>query len=154
MRIVRAQLQDVPRIMECARQFTAILPDCTLDEAHYGNLWRRVIEAGAGAIFLLETDEGGVAGGIGGICTPDILTGQLVAVELFWYVQPEHRHGLFPVRLLREYERWASGQGCVHVSMIYMEASMPERMKEFYERSGYRLLETVYRKRLKGAITP
>lgn len=148
MKLIKAGVDDVPRIMECAREFTSVIPDCQLDEAHYAESWRGFLNAGNGVILLLETAVGQVAGGLGGIVHPDLLSGKLNAVELFWYVKPEYRGGTWPVRLLREFEVWAATRGCDQVCMIHMECSMPARLKEFYLRSGYQLIETVYRKNL------
>lgn len=141
--------------MDCAREFTSVIPDCPLNERHYEAAWKQFLGSGAGVIFLLEEDkpltanyEPKVLGGIGGICHPDLLTGRLTAVELFWYVKPEHRKGIWPVRLLKAFEKWAALMRCHEVAMIHMECSMPERLKEFYQRRGYTLFETMYRKRI------
>jgi GNAT superfamily N-acetyltransferase len=147
MRIFQAVVEDVPRILECARQFTSIIPDCPLDEKHYVAAWREFLQSRVGVIFLMEQD-GKICGGLGGACHPELLTGHKIAVELFWYVQPEHRGGTHPIRLLHEFETWATAQGCRSVSMIHMECSMPGTMKQMYTRLGYELFETIYRKTL------
>jgi GNAT superfamily N-acetyltransferase len=149
VRLFQATIDDIPRIMDCAREFTSIIPDCPLNEAHYEAEWRKFFNSGNGVIYLME-HEGEIAGGIGGIKCPDLLTGRASAIELFWYVKPEFRSGTWPVRLLREFEQWAVMRGCHEISMIHMECSMPERMKEFYTRNGYELFETMYRKRIGG----
>lgn len=148
MRIVRATIEDLPRILECAREFTSIIPGCPLDEAHYVATWREFLLSGAGAIFLIEND-GEVVGGIGGVSHPDLLTGRKIAIELFWYVKEKFRGGLHSIRLLFEFEAWAKQVECTQVNMIHMECSMPSEMKSIYERQGYELFETVYRKELK-----
>jgi GNAT superfamily N-acetyltransferase len=147
MNLIRANESDVPRIMECARQFCAIIPDVPLDEPGYASYWMDCLRDNSGVIFLLE-HEGEVAGGIGGVYSKEPLTGRRIAVELFWYVKPEYRGGSWPVRLLREFETWSVMAGCSHVCMIHMECSQPDRMGEFYQRRGYQLFETVYRKKL------
>lgn len=147
MRLFEATSADVPRIMECAREFTALLPDCPLNENHYRLFWERELSSKKGIIYLLE-HEGVIVGGIGGIASPDLLTGKLSAVELFWYVKPDYRKGLWPIRLLKCFEEWAKLKGCATISMILMEASQPAEMRHFYERAGYSLLETQYRKNL------
>ena len=146
MRIIEAKPSDVPRIMACAREFCALLK-VNLNEAHYAAVWTRFMEEGRGGMFLME-DAGRIVGGIGGITADDLLTGEREAVELFWYVQPEFRKGLAPIRLLNHFEDWAAGAGCKGVAMIHMEASMPQELKLFYEKRGYRLLESHYRKTL------
>jgi len=147
MNIIRATILDVPRILECAREFCSIIPNCPLDELHYASEWERFITDHTGAIFLMEHD-GVVCGGIGGVAHPNLLTGKKIAVELFWYVKPEYRVGTWPIRLLREFESWACLAGCVSVNMIHMECSMPETMKNIYKRLGYGLFETIYNKDL------
>ena len=145
MRIIRATLDDLPRIMDCAREFTSIIPDCPLHETHYLASWREFLSSNSGVIFLIEND-GEVVGGIGGVSHPDLLTGRKIAVELFWYVKEAFRTGTHPIRLLHEFESWAQAIGCTQVNMIHMECSMPESMKSIYERQGYELFETIYRK--------
>ena len=147
MRLIEATVSDVPRIMECAREFCAVLKQ-PLNENHYGQFWSATLSFNQGIIFLLEDGAAKVAGGIGGIKLPNLLSGEMSAVELFWYVKPEFRKGLWPVRLLKQFERWAFEHGCAEVAMIYMEDSQPEKMRSFYERSGYTLRESHYTKKL------
>jgi GNAT superfamily N-acetyltransferase len=149
MRIFKAQLEDITRIMECAREFCAVLGH-ELNELHYANFWLFKISDHDGVIFLLE-HEGEVVGGIGGIKSSQPLSGKLVAVELFWYVKEKYRNGLWPMRLLSEFERWSEECGCESISMIHMEKSMPDHLKKVYQRMGYELIETVHSKSiLKG----
>lgn len=150
MRLIRASVADIPRIMECAREFTHTLA-AELNEAHYQRVWEGILERDAGVIFLLETDAGQIAGGLGGVKSQCFLSGQCMAVELFWYCKEEHRRGTWPIRLLREFERWAAQSGCEFCHMIHMEGSMPEHLKSLYARLGYTLLETTHRKRLPPA---
>lgn len=144
MRIFKAAIIDIPRIMECAREFCAVLGH-DFDEASYHKFWIKTIFDGNGDIFLLE-HEGGVVGGIGGIKSGQPLSGKLVAVELFWYVKEQYRHGLWPMRLLSEFERWSEECGCESINMIHMEKSMPDHLKKVYQRMGYELIETVHSK--------
>ena len=146
MKMLKACLADVPLIAECAREFCAKLGH-ELDEEHYIRFWMNQIQIGGGVIFLLYHDEL-VVGGIGGIVNRDPLSGKKVAVELFWYVKEQFRSGLWPIRLLSEFERWCGDSGCESVSMIHMEKSIPEHMKLIYAKRGYELIETVHTKRI------
>jgi GNAT superfamily N-acetyltransferase len=151
MRLFRATEDDVPRIMDCAREFCALLGQ-KLNEAHYETVWRLKLRGDLGAIFLLE-DDGDIVGGIGAIKAQDMLSADWYAIEAFWYVKPEHRGGLWSVRLMKRFEEWGFGEArCAEVAMVHMEQSMPAQLKAFYERSGYVLDETVYRKRIGGNL--
>lgn len=147
MRIIKAKLSDIPRILECAREFCSIIPDCNLNERHYVDCWSDYLSSNIGVIFLMES-EGAIMGGIGGVAYPDLLTGSKIAVELFWYAKEECRKTMWPIRLLKEFEVWAKMCYCTHVSMIHMECSMPKEVASLYQRMGYTLFETIYRKKL------
>ncbi len=146
MRLFQATVEDVPRIMECAREFCELLQQ-KLDETHYQSVWQAALSVGSGVIFLLE-DEGNIVGGLGGIKFVEDLSGELYAVEKFWYLKPQFRGGSWAVRLLREFEVWAAIQHCHEVCMVHMERSMPEDLRAFYSRAGFVPFETFYRKRL------
>ena len=149
MRLFRANIEDVPRIIDCAREFCALLGQ-KLNERYYQMFWEGGIATGSGVIFLLEHD-GKVVGGIGGKTARELLSGEVYAVELFWYVKLEFRGTMWAIRLMTKFEQWARDCGCKEVAMIHMEKSMPEKLKEFYTRSGYVLDETVYRKKIGGS---
>jgi GNAT superfamily N-acetyltransferase len=67
------------------------------------------------------------------------LTGQRVAEEFAWWVDPEHRRGLAGPRLLAHMERWCV-QNRLH--MVKMVAPDGSSVGDFYNRSGYQALET------------
>ena len=146
MHIARARVEDVPLLIECAMEFAAQIPDCPLDEEGYIFSLQNIVES-CGVIFLLF-DGSRVVGAIGGIKSPDILTGRLLAIELFWYLMPAYRRGMWAIRLLNKLEEWAKDSKCWHIAMIHMECSMPEKMTRIYRKLGYELFETVWRKRL------
>lgn len=101
----------------------------------------QMIEVGIGVVYVLE-DESGVYGAIGGAKIQDIYTGNLIAMELFWYMDSEKRgEGM---TLLSAFERWAKGQGCTKIRMVHLSDLMPDTLRIVYERRGYREVETTY----------
>jgi GNAT superfamily N-acetyltransferase len=118
--------------------------ECNPD--HYISQWEMFMKTGIGVLWCLKCDET-IVGGIGGIVVPDILTGKSILVELFWYVTPIHRkRGILLFNAMEEYVnihnlRWA---------MIHMERSMPDKLKLFYTKRGFRLLETHWIRDAKG----
>lgn len=72
------------------------------------------------------------------------LSGVPTAAELFWWVDPAHR-GSLGVRLLREAERWATGQGYERLQMI----APTEEVERLYRARGYTRVEVTYHKDLK-----
>lgn len=65
-------------------------------------------------------------------------TGELTAGELVWWVSPEVRG--YGVRLLRAAEKWARSAGAKYLQMV----APNEHVAHFYERLGYRLIESNY----------
>lgn len=75
-------------------------------------------------------------------CFAHPFSGERIASELVWWVNPEAR-GSAGVRLLRWAEAWARAQGAVALQMI----APTDRVGEFYERRGYTRVEVSYQRR-------
>lgn len=73
-----------------------------------------------------------------------IMTGQLCAKELAWWVEPEHRGGL-GVKLHKAVEEWA--EAC-SVHMLEMLSPTGSDLGVYYARQGYVEVETSWMKRL------
>jgi len=111
-----------------------------------GNLIATVLKHGT--IFLAELwPEGGgekqVIGMLAIVVIPHPLTGRTFADEIAWWVDPEHRNGLTGPYLLRSAEDWARQNGA---NMVKMVAPAGSTVGAFYERRGYRAVETAYLK--------
>jgi hypothetical protein len=107
--------------------------------------YRTMIENKMGQVFLLCDEEtGSVHGGLACIKGPVPHSGQMVAVELFWYVAPEYRGSLGALELLVAFENWAKENQCSSCALIHMMDSQPERLEKLYLRMGYKLLEKHY----------
>lgn len=149
MTIIAATLADIPRILPCAREYTDIIPNMEFNAYHYMEYWRRVLTSGLGTIYIDVDDQGTVRGGIGGIISPEPLSGRLTAIEMFWYTAKAHRGGSIGIKLYNRFKQWAREQGATRLAMIYLPCSMPDELKRFYEREGLSLLEMHYEGELK-----
>ena len=67
------------------------------------------------------------------------LTGRLMAEEVAWWVEPEHRNSTVGPRLLHHMERW-SVQKRLH--MVKMVAPTDSSVGDFYQKQGYQAIET------------
>jgi len=92
--------------------------------------------------LLLVSDRDRVDGMIGMYTYDHPLSGTRMAAEAFWWMSPECRGGTTGVRLLRQAEDWARQQGVPYLHMVAPNS----RVAKFYERLGYRPLETHYYK--------
>lgn len=139
-----ATAEDVPRIVELGCRFlteSGYAAHLTPDPIQMATTMAWLLADPMRAIFLSEAD-GVVTGGIGIFVYTHALSGKPTAVEVFWYVAPEHRGQ--GIRLLVKAERWAKDAGATTLQMI---APTPE-VERFYERRGYAKVETTYGKGL------
>jgi GNAT superfamily N-acetyltransferase len=144
--MIRQITVDELDILTClGEQFTSSVPALSGFKAdHTKTVWRALLTSGAGVIFALFDETGAPIGMLGAAKHPNILTGELTAGELFWFVDPANRgKGLL---LLDAYEKWAQEQGCKSWSIVHLLDSMPEKLQKLYTRRGYKAIEINYRK--------
>lgn len=120
-----------------------------VDVEHAALMHSRAIERETGIIFILCDDTTGeMQGGLGAIFGPSMIMDEIVAVETFWYVAPEHRgRGL---KLWLAFEEWAKRKGCQKVAMVHLADSSPNELGQLYVRRGYELIESHYVREIGG----
>lgn len=116
------------------------------DLDRFCSAWKGFIESGAGVIFGLFDEEGIVRGAIGGLCFPELYSGELHASEFFWFVMEGYRGD--GMKLLRAFEAWAREKNCTLIRMAHLSDSMPAKVEQVYGRLGYVLAERQYVKEL------
>jgi GNAT superfamily N-acetyltransferase len=96
-------------------------------------------------MFQLLDPEDRKQGAIAGIVTHDLNTGDLIAVEQFWYVEKAARgHGL---SLLEHFESWARSCGAIRVTLGHVWDGEKQAVWErFYSMKGYKPMEIHYYK--------
>jgi RimJ/RimL family protein N-acetyltransferase len=106
-------------------------------------LMRFLMENPAGAVFVTERD-GVVVGMLGVTAFPHPMSAELVAQEVFWWLDPAHRGS--GGWLLKRAERWARSLGARRMQM--MAPAENARVAETYTRLGYDRIEIVFQKDL------
>jgi len=104
-----------------------------------------LVSKGIAKVFVDEVD-GVFYGAIGFIVYNDFHSGEKCAVETFWFVPPEYS-GIGSI-LVKAYEDAAKQLGCTKVAMVHLADSYPEKLKSYYKKIGYRLLESHYIKEI------
>src|SRR5262245_47224718 len=109
--------------------------------------WRNLLELDNFKMIQLLDQEESPRGGIGGVCTFDLNTGETIAVEQFWYVEPDARgHGLM---LLQAFENWAMDKDAVRVIIGHVyDSKRSEAWKRLFAMRHYMPLEIHYYKEL------
>ena len=139
---------DIDSVLHLARSFSQDTKfGKGFNEDIFRKNWINLIDTGIGTIIVSE-NEGQINGMLGVIKFNDPNNGDLLAQELFWYVDKKYRGTHIGVSLLRECEAWSKLNGCKRLIMAYLSDSMPESVKEFYEMQDYTIMEVNYYKEL------
>lgn len=155
--IVRpATMEDVPRLVEMARRFYPLSPY----PAIYGDMPEEQA-AGLVIVTMQGLAEYGVAPGvmlvaekdgelIGMLCAhidAATFTPAVVAAELVWWMEPEHRGSMAAVRMVKAGEEHARAKGATVFNMCVLSTS-PEEAAGLLRMLGYAPTHTVFSKRL------
>lgn len=142
--IREATLDDVSQLLEMGKHFLA--------QTAYGHrLGTNVEQMAKTAVALIDQDNGVVfvvaqgtalLGMIGVLRFQHHLSGEPVAAEVFWWVEPEARG--VGVRLMKRAEAWAKAHGAVRFQMVSPEP----KVGQLYERMGYQAIEVAYERTL------
>jgi GNAT superfamily N-acetyltransferase len=148
-----ATLGDVPRLVAMGQRFrgaSAYAATLTDDPAAMAEAATRAITDPRGLLLVSEAADQ-ITGMLGMQIFRPLFGGELVAGELFWWVEPEARGA--GLRLLRQAEAWAGAQGVTRIQMV-APVSTPA-LARVYQRLGYTPIETTYARTLPaGAADP
>ena len=137
--------QDLPRIVEMGRRFLRESPyhDHFLENPTAMEQLVRRLMLGPGG-FLVAFKEGKLVGMLGYVIHDHFISGERVAGEVVWWIEPEARGGRLAIQLIYQAEREARAAGAVSIQMIAPNL----RVTEMYARMGYEKVETTCQKRL------
>lgn len=136
-----ARPEDVPAIVQMGLRFLADVYAGKIAHPDPDRMARTagwLIDDDPTRALLVSEADGAVTGMIGVFVFDHAMTGERMASELMWWVEPSHRgHGL---RLLTAARLWAKAAGATTIQMI---APTPE-VEVLYTRLGYMKIESAY----------
>ncbi len=71
--------------------------------------------------------------------------------EILWWVEPEGRKGIAPLRMIQAMEEWGKLNECTHVKLgllSNMSRKQTKRLHKIYRKKGYKPFSTTYYKEL------
>jgi len=144
-RILEITTTDLPSLVALAREFfeEAKLRG-SFDADWWMAQWTLFLTNGYGHILVARRDEL-LVGGVGYLLYPDVQTNVMTALEAFLFVSRPYRHGLTALRLLHALESDAARHEARLVRVAALEG-MDARVPDWYQREGYRPVETIYEK--------
>jgi hypothetical protein len=145
MQVRRATAHDRGELLQMALRFIAessyrgqIIPD----QAQLLGFIDVMLAQG----FLLVADDGDAAVGmLAGVVMTHPISGERVATELAWWMNPERRGSRASLQLLEYFERWAYRDH--QVDAVQMVAPAGSQIGDLYRRRGYAELETTFQRR-------
>ena len=143
--IRRAEVDDIERIIQMGMRFLRSHYAEVLDDPSAEAMSATIAQIDSspdGAIFVSEHGHD-VSGFIAMMVYPHPFSGERLAGEVGWWVEPESR-GIDGMRLLRRAEEWARDKGAKKIVMVSPNA----RVDAFYERLGYRPIERAFGRNL------
>jgi GNAT superfamily N-acetyltransferase len=133
---------DVPRLVEMGLRFlreSSYARHLSENPQQMAELAGQLVTSGC---VLVSERDSQIVGMLGYVLYPHFLSGELVAGEVFWWVEPEFRGE--GVKLLRDVERRAKAVGARRMQMI----SPTDQVAAVYQRCGYEFVEAAYQKTL------
>ncbi len=136
--------EDIPRLVEMGAQFIDdVYPAAIAFEAGtLASLAARLID-GLGIVFVFES-AGEVSGMMALIVVAHPMSGERIATEMAWWVDPAARGGSAALRMLAEAERWSRAQGAQRLQMT----APSDKVCQFYEKIGFQRVEVAYSRTL------
>ena len=136
---------DVLDILCMALKFiatTGYSQTMAVNEGQITTLIKNLLNADDATVWLAE-GASGVEGMLGIAIYDHPITGERIASEVCWWVDPAHRRSRIGSLLVTAAEKWAK------VRVARMQLTAPDdAIGQFYERRGYQKIETMYLKEL------
>lgn len=143
--IREATAADVPAIVRMGLRFAETEYRGFLPATAHAltTLAQSVIDAPDAVVFVSE-QGGAVAGMLAASSYLQPMTGEMIATEIAWWMDPEVRGSREALRLLAAAESWAKARGAAKFQMI----APSEHVGQFYERLGFERIEIHYQRSL------
>ena len=99
----------------------------------------------SGLVLLAVTDEGDLAGSIGGAISTEWYADTPLLGDYWFFVRPEHRTAPAAVKLVKGWKEIAK-KGDLEIKMGHVLGSDMDRKDQMFEKLGFEKLGSMYRK--------
>ena len=143
--IRRATTEDLPAIVRMGLRFAdaeyrGFLPAT----ASALSALAAAVLANPDALLLVSEQGGDVVGMLAATTYVQPMSGETIATEIAWWMEPQARGSRAALRLLASAETWAKDKGATKFQMI----APTDHVGQFYERLGFTRIETHYQRSL------
>jgi GNAT superfamily N-acetyltransferase len=95
------------------------------------------LSASPHGLALVAEQGGEIVGMLLGLVSKHFFSDDLTASELVVYVRPQARGGSAAVKLVRQFEAWATDLGVADITLGVSTEVHADRTAQFYQRLGY-----------------
>jgi len=145
--IREATIEDVPRVVELGRKFLAEGPYAgqLADNPEQATRFASLLIGNPAAKILVSDLDGRITGVLAFLLFPHHFSGEMTALEIIWYVEPQYRPGGIAMRLM-----WTAERIALEMKAHFMQFTAPDaKASAIYERFGYHQVEIGYQKELR-----
>lgn len=138
--------QDIPFVVQLGRHFFDASPYSSLNfsEQATEDFLRSCLARPEERICILSVEDEVVVGALVGSTSKLPFSDDLVAAEIAWWVEPDHRKGSHGLRMKQAYEYWATKMGAKKISMALLSGEYEDKLNRYYQSTGYTKAETAY----------
>jgi GNAT superfamily N-acetyltransferase len=133
---------DIPRLLKMGARFIAETPYKNHIFANPEQMEKLAKQLMASGGVLVYERDGELIGMLGYVVFPHYVSGELIAGEVFWWVEPEARG------IGRELMKVAEEQARAAGAKRFQFVAPTERVAKLYERLGYERVEVMYQRAL------
>lgn len=150
-----AEYEDIPDILRMCLSFKEASPYSflTTSEDRIRNTIRSLIEGDrTRQVVILAIEDGKTVGMVAGVAQEFLFSDEVVAGELVWWVDPEHRRGTTHGKDLHTaFEYWGKkiGARVSSMALLLKNDKLADKVETLYKRNGYTLAERAFFKDLK-----
>ncbi len=144
--IREATLRDLPALLELFEAFrqTPAYARYVAHAPEVATAFLRGLVASPDATIFVRQWDGVIVGMLGVLAYAHPMSGERMASELFWWLDPDYRGA--GGWMLRRAEKWARAQGATRLQMVSPVENV--RVQETYDALGYQAFEVSYYKEL------
>lgn len=134
------EAKDIPRFVDLCYNFHQNSPfkDLSFNKEKVEALAISIIKGDkTGSVVITIADDNHLLQGyIVGVTSETPFGNEKVALELAWWVEPEHRGSRKSYELLLAYKEWAKKVNCNIVQTGFLEGFSPESLDKVYTKMG------------------
>lgn len=142
-----ANHSDIIDILLLCKQFAKEVPDflatSDINTTKISDSLKELINSPYGFVRVVCSNNT-VVGALVAVASEMLFNDKLLAQELMFWLEPEHRNGKTSVKLIKEYVKWAEDTECSLVRLSTVDKSTGSKAGILFQRQGFSCAEESY----------